>query len=161
VADQLLAVYDPSGKLGLTAPSPGGGRLANVYRCSCGTWGHSGCSYFGPSLPVALLLRTADGTPDPVGMARAREVLARVEGLDVGDGVTFRKAKEGPDLAGGWLLGVGTVVGTIQFCRRGGVPARGGFAPRHPVCPGPEDESAPEALARLLSERAGCEVIRG
>lgn len=122
----LLAVYDPTGRLGLTDPSPGGGEVPLRWRCSaCGhiterrnkdgtCWQRArsapvlaACG--GDQLPI-LLLRTEDGTKDSLGMARAREVLGEMMSPALARGVS------------------------------------------------PRD---PEALARLLAERAGCEVVRG
>lgn len=171
----LLAVYDPTGRLGLTDPSPGGGSVPVVHEwvplpaglvpeglpCSeCPGAGmeewkhvirhHDGRCSIRSDRSVcakaaepgargrrsALLLRTEDGTPDPVGMARAREVLARVMHLDPREGVCFA-LDHGPQ----WFI-------QTPFAA-------------HPVGPAVYVENAPEALARLLAEHAGCEVIRG
>lgn len=141
----LLAVYDPTGRLGLTDPSPGGGSVPVVWIClGCRRVVECGgvcCTHIDgmrrkASLFVdALLLVTEDGTPDPVGMARAREVLARVMGFNPSSGVLFDITPRGwqLDTANSCLTHIGPVT----------------------------DESAPEALARLLAERAGCEVVRG
>ena len=122
---KLLAVFDPSGKLGLTAPSPGGGTVPqHAFDHYMGRWRINS---------VALLLVTSDGTPDPIGMARAREVLARSLGIIPVLGVAFGR------WAGGWSMWAGP------------------FGQSWDALP---DESAPEALARLLAEHAGCEVVR-
>lgn len=157
----MIAVYDPSGKLGLTDPSPGGGTVPRMVKTPSYGWrsaeelANETRVYAGEpctglewadmhSWPDALLV-TEDGTPDPVGMARAREVLARVLEMDgVDHGVLF--APRGPDR---WSLE--------------GRPNRWIIESHYDVhvfdaLPG---ETAPEALARLLAEHAGCEVIRG
>ncbi len=132
----LLAVYD-SGKLGLTDPSPGGGSVPVVYRAHRELpWRVVATDavddYYNafrrggpPDWRNALLLVTEDGTPDPVGMARAREVLARVVGLDVRAGVSL-----------------------AVYMYRGDYSEAARW-------------SDPEALARLLAEHAGVEVVRG
>ena len=135
----MIAVYDPSGKLGLTDPSPGGGTMPVVWVCrGCSSTvapGEACCNQLDRYHVDALLLVTSDGTPDPIGMARAREALARVVGLDPSDGVCFVRMRLEPS----WR---------VESRRSREIDAL-------------PNETAPEALARLLAEHAGCEVIRG
>ena len=126
---KLLAVFDPSGKLGLTAPSPGGGTVPTRWWC----YGELQPRPYCDDCRQILLLVTSDGTPEPIGMARAREVLARSLGIIPVLGVAFGR------WAGGWSMWAGP------------------FGQSWDALP---DESAPEALARLLAEHAGCEVVR-
>lgn len=170
MSSQLLAVYDPSGKLGLTDPSPGGGEVPMRWRCSpTGNRPTAGCGHVSeernddgwcwlempaPFVPCGhqqglLLLRTEDGNEDPLGMARAREVLALHHPClhtpeDVARGVWFYRGHlihSTSGYNGDWIINT--------------PGERTAFAAPDST------EDAPEALARLLSQHLGCEVIRG
>lgn len=113
--------------------------MPTVERCGCGSWtDRHGCAYFFPR-PAALVLRTANGTIDQVGMSRAREVLARAEGMK------------------GWESGVIFATTTDAV----GAQLSVGDDARWYPCTVAEKWTEPDALARLLAERAGVEVVRG
>lgn len=157
MGSKLLAIYDPSGKLGLTKRSIGGGEVPILGRID-GAWypegcmGWSDCRYHCMCAPdaKALLLRTKDGTVDPIGMARAREVLAAqvMKLRSVSGGVTF-VAGLGPNSDDFKCEYIWTLAVDLGYARE---KRTWGQLP---------DESAVEALARLLAEHAGVEVIRG
>lgn len=161
-----LRPIDPTDPHGLLTPSPGGGTVPAVDIYDCGNASHGrwlqpdGDGWKDPPLcsscsarrrwhgGLALVLRTADGTADPIGMARAREVLARVapssareEGIALG--VSFAPS-EHPDCGPGW--GIYTPWEST-YLKYAGELTR------------PED--APEALAAILAHLGVCEVIRG
>lgn len=144
MGSKLLAVYDQSGRLWLPARSPAGGQMPTIYRCGCGHWGHLGCRHDEKHpYPYALVLRADDGTPDPLGMIRALLTLARIADPagGGGEGGAYLHRE-------GWFWHL--------YVASDAAPLR---AYRWPVQD--DGERAPEAVARLLAELAGCEVIRG
>ena len=128
-----LRPLDPADPHGLLAPSPGGGMvpLRQLLESAC------------VSAARALVLRTASGEVDPIGMGRAREVLARVSGMDPSGGVAFRPASGG----GRWWR----------------LTNWDGREKDYPRAPGslPTVDDTPEALAAILAHLGVCEVVRG
>ena len=117
-------------------------------QCGCGdynpSWrlpGPAGLSDPALLWPHALVLAW-DGTPSPEGMNRAREVLARIEGLDPSHGVIF--TAQG---------------GEACLMTSDGVRDYPDAATREALAHAPDE---PEALARILEARgAGTCVIVG
>jgi len=162
----ILLVPPPGDPLGLLAPSVGGGTVPPAYLVpliSGRHWmlaaalldDHGGLRPARLFDPRSLVLQTADG-PDPIGMARAREVLARVDGLDPSSGVCWRLVcKEGvhEDVTG-WRM----ETAADPPVRYWPDASAGGSAERTiPALVGVTDP--PLALAHVLAARAGCEVV--
>ena len=145
-----LRPLDPADPHGLLAPSPGGGNVPMRWRLKTGEWTETPPTNASPEPPFdhhrwigALVLRTIDGIVDPLGMGRAREVLARVSGMDPSGGVAFRPASGG----GRWWR----------------LTNWDGREKDYPRAPGslPTVDDTPEALAAILAHLGVCEVVRG
>ena len=92
--------------------------------------------------PHALVLAW-DGTPSPEGMSRAREVLARIEGLDPQHGVIFTSQS-----------------GEASLTTSDGVRDYPDAATRDALAHAPDEA---EALARILEARGAgtCVIVSG
>ena len=160
----VLLLPPPGDPLGLLAPSVGGGTVPLAYLVpliSGRHWmlaaalldDHGGLRPARLFDPRALVLQM-DGIPDPSGLARALEVLARVEGLDPSGGVHWRPVHEEGTGIVGWRMETAADPPVYYWPD---VSAGGPSERTLPALAGVTDPVL--ALAHVLAARAGCEVV--